>query len=193
MEIFHKFGIIDIVFLIIFFRIVYIAISKGIIFEILKFIAIIVALFFSFHYYSCLPKLPQKFVSLVPTEKVVFLSFVTIFFGTLFIFLFLSKILSLLFGKKEFSVIEKWIALFIGIVRFWFLASVLIFIFSIFPMSVVREKLLANSISVNLFSNVAPFGYFSITRLSKIIKPDIKINENIQKYYEATRNLSKNN
>ncbi|MCM8786824.1 MAG: CvpA family protein [Candidatus Omnitrophica bacterium] len=194
MEIFHKIGIIDIIFLIIFFRIVYISILKGIAVEILKFIALIVALFFSFHYYSYLPKLPQKFISFVPKERCAFLIFIIIFLGILVIFSFLIKILSLLFDKKkELSNLEKWIALFVGIIRFSFLVSILIFVASIFPISMVKEKILANSISVGLFSKIAPFGYFSIVKLSKMINPNIEINMNIQKYYEVKRNLSKNN
>jgi uncharacterized membrane protein required for colicin V production len=190
MEIIKKFTLIDFLFLLLALRIIYIALSKGILNEILKTVGILFSSLIAFHYYPIVGKDIEKGVPEFIKNSSYFLSFFLILSFFYVVFYFLRKIITVLFKKEGISLDERMVSLFIGGFRFAFLLSTIIFFLHLFPS---QNKYLYKSRSYKLFKNVAPKIYLVSFEVYNRFNREEKLNKEVKRYYEAKGNLSPGN
>jgi len=174
---------IDLLFLLLFLRILYISAAKRLVFEVMKFLGAFVATFFAFQFYPQ-PAKSLAWISSKPPAYVSLISFFLIFFCFLMAFHFLAKIVWLMFRKGEdHPRVEKWIGFFLGMGRGALLCSVLAFSLSLTP---AQDKIQLRGAFSKLFKNVAPQVYFfSFRSFYKQVNPAAEVNKEVQDYYEA--------
>lgn len=181
---------IDVIAIILCVRIIYIAVSRGILKELFKIVGLMGGLLFAFQWYPFLTDRLQQKLLFVPVEGnkiLAFISFLVIFFGSSVIFSLVSMIVTSLFKKEEISVKEKRVAFFMGLVRFAFLYSVLLFAFYLSP---VNAGYFQNSFSCRVLKNLAPALYVESVKVYNHFN-HLNPNEEVKKYYEIKGSLSK--
>lgn len=184
MEVIDRIYLIDIIFLVLCLKILYTAVSRGLVNELIKVIGIIFALWFSFHYYTYLAERAVDFLSFLNTKYLEFFIFSVIFLVILLFFSILRRIAALLFKREEFSPRERWLCFFAGAFRYVVLSSVIIFCLHLYSFS---SEYFYRTFYYRLFKPVAPSLYlFSFGALKKFNKFDhnFKINEAVLSYIE---------
>jgi len=190
MTLFKELGLIDIIFLSLCILITYEAVSKGFFLEILKAVGVFFGAILSFQLYP--------FLAANVTEKLPFLTkgyskfsaFCLLFFSIIFVFGILSRILASLFKREKISSLEKALSVLVGLIRVIFLSSIIVFLLYLFP---VRNDFIARGLSKELLKNIAPKIYLVSIKSYKKIQPNFKVNEEVEKLYEAKNDLSGNN
>jgi uncharacterized membrane protein required for colicin V production len=122
---------VDLFVLIILLRGCYIAVQTGFIVEFFKLLGLVLAVFFSFHYYTPLVDLLKKKAglgSIMPLAFADFLSFIFICGGVYLIIVAARKSILGLFKVEAPSLVNKWGSLVLGIFRSMLLAGLVIFI-----------------------------------------------------------------
>jgi len=181
MGILKGFGLIDIVFLILWLRITYAAISKGIFIEIFKILALFINSIFTFQFY---PFLAEKISDKIPflggdLSKAV--TAITLFVIIGIILGLLIKIIDALFKRKEILFAEKIAAIAFGFLRLIFLASVLVFFLHLFP----SQPNTFSGMAPRLFKSIAPKTYLVVAgNLSKFI-PGFTVNTEVERILAA--------
>ncbi len=178
---------IDIFCLIAFLRISYIASARGLINELIKCTGVLLAVFFSLQYYpAVMGDIFQEgpFSSL--SKYVYFISFVVIFSLTLVIFYFIRKIAGVLFSAETYPLWQRWMGLFMGIIRAGLLISVGFFLVYLWPVSNAQmfTRTFSGSFFKKYFKNLAPSFYLKVFPLYKKMNNSEDINEEVKKYYE---------
>jgi len=187
MELIDKFHIIDIFFLIIFLRIVFIAFSRGLLNEFIKLIGLSFASFFSFQYYSLfLGEVFGKEPFSFNQEHLNLISFLIIFFVVVFIFFLLRRAVVPFLKQKKYSLWEKGLASLLGCCRALFSVSIIIFILWLSPFSF---KGVFKSFSYKKFKSIAPLSYLGSFKFYKTINPQSQLNKEVVTYYEAKEYL----
>jgi len=194
MGILSKVHLIDIIFLIIYLRIIYIAISRRALSEIFKLIGMLVGIIFAFQYYSFWADKIDKNLPFISSENIYFISFLAILSGTGIIFIFLRMLIMLVFkmimlvlksNKSENGVspAESWLAFFIGITRATLLSSTLIFIIYLAPFA---AKNISQALSYKMLKNVSPKIYLTLVDLyNKIALTKLKVNDTVVNYCQS--------
>ena len=179
MEVIFKAEFIDLFFLILCLRVIYISISRGLISENFKIVGILFSSFFAFQYFAFLGDVLRNKVLFLNVEYLYLASFVLIFFAIYTVFGLMRLIATLLCRKRESSIGKNWLLLFMGGFRAVFLSSVIIFVLCLSPLD---SKHFRNSISFNLFSNVAPKIYFVSLGVYNLINPEAVLNPKVEEY-----------
>lgn len=195
MEIIEKLELIDLFFLILCLRISYIAVSGGILKEILKILGLLCGSILAFHYYPFLAiRIEDKFLFLSflrqKERSFCFVSYLLIFVATLIVISLLRGIVIYFFKKEKISIKEKLSSLFAGLLRFVFLASIIIFFFYL---TSLHPKYYSNSVSYRVFKNIAPQTYLVFFKFYNKFDSQIKINKEVEEYYETKKFLSGSN
>lgn len=173
-------ALVDLFFLILILRVVYIAISKGVLCEIFKAAGLLIASIFSFHYYYILGDYIGKRVSFLNKEYLYFTCFLLILISIWAIFSLLRTIATLLVAKdKEVSFPQRWVSAFIGWGRAIFFSSVVVFLFQQVPFD---QKIFKKTISYGMFKKIAPKIYLVTLNLYQKINPKVKVNNEVVKY-----------
>lgn len=178
MDRFTGFGLIDIFFLILCLRISYTAVSKGILVEILKTIALFIGSVFTFQFYPFLAGKFKAKISFLSDDILNFLTFLALFSIVLLILNLTIKIFDTLFKRKEISFAERLSALLVGLFRFVFLASVLSFPLYFFPSTPAFCK----GASPEIFKTIAPKIYSVATDIFNKFYPDLPVNADVKKF-----------
>ena len=181
---------IDLFLLIVFLRVIYIAISRGVINESFKIAGLFVSGWFSFHYYFPLGNKIGSKILFFSEEHLYFISFFLIFFIVKIIFSLLRLIVVSLFKRKEIPLYERWLLFFLGGGRAAILCSVIGFSLYLSPLD---SKYLNESVSYSLFKNIAPKAYLTSFEFYSKINPNVILNEKIKEYYETEKSLSGSN
>lgn len=182
--------IIDIFFLILCLRISYIAVSRGIVCEGFKLIAVLVSGLCSFQWYKFLDTYTGR-VPFLNKQYLDFISFLVIFFSIHTIISLIRFIITSLFKRKEIPVKERWISLFVGALRAVFLSSIILFMLHL---SSFNPQYLAQSISLRTFKNIAPKLYLITAEIaSGAGDKKSLINKEVREYYETAAFLSGDN
>ena len=190
MEIPARAEFIDLIFLILCLRIIYISVSRGIVQESFKLIGLLVASFFAFHYYSLLGDAIQNKISFLNREYLYFTSFLLILLGVRTVFNLLRLIVTLLFKIGHASPTERWLGLFLGGVRAVFLSSIIIFLLVLSPLN---PKYFSNSLSYAFFKNIAPKIYLLSYNLYSKFNSSSVSNEEVERYYKTLGTTSEQN
>ncbi len=180
---------IDLFFLILCLRIIYISVSKGAGHEIFKTLGLLVSGLFAFHFYSFLGQSINDKISFLSKEYLYFFSFLGIFLGVGAIFNLLGLITALLFKQEVVSKPQRWIGLFFGVFRALFLSSIIVFLLHLSPLN---SQYFDDTISYKIFKNVAPKVYLLSFKVYNKIYKQAQINKEVEGYYEAKRALSPN-
>ncbi|UCC95168.1 MAG: CvpA family protein [Candidatus Omnitrophota bacterium] len=188
MEAIKRVGLIDFLFLLLVLRIGYIAVSKGVTAEIFKTLGISIGSFFAFQYYPSLAEQINKKVIILNKAYLDAISFLLIFIGIVGIFSLLRRMVAFLVHKKEISLQERRVSLCVGILRYAFFSSAMIFFLYLSPLNPEHFE---KSISFKLFKNIAPKMYLTGMSFYNKFEPAIVTNKEVKKYYEAKESLSR--
>jgi len=187
MEVTARASLIDLFFLILFLRVAYISVAKGLLVEAFKIAGLLVSSFFAFHYY---PYFADKVVGKIPLlskEYLQFVSFCSIFLATGVIFIFLRLIAIFLVRREDVPLIERRLAFFAGIFRAAFLSSMIFFILYLFPFKLQPQN---PGISYRMLKNFGPKAYLiALDFYNKKINKNVILNKEVEKYYEAEKHL----
>lgn len=181
MDIIGKPEIIDIFFLILFLRITYIAISRGLLREICKIVGLICAAFFAFHFYFDLAKIIRAKINFINPAYLYSVSFFLIFIVIKTIFSLLNLIIGLFLPKGEISGRKRVGLLGMGIFRSLFLFGA---IFYFLNLTSFNPNYFKNSLSYNLSKNISPGFYLVAGKIARKFNNNFKINEKVKKYLE---------
>lgn len=172
---------VDIFVIILLFRIIYIAIRKGLVIEVFKLAGTLTAVFFSFHFFTSLSdfllnKINLKFLSL---EFLDFLSFIILALLGYGIFLLLRETLGKLIKMEASPNFSHWGGLFLGVIRAIIFVSLVIFIMAIPSITYFKKSINDSYLGKKIFY-VSPKVYEGIwnSLISKFM-PEGKINSTI--------------
>jgi uncharacterized membrane protein required for colicin V production len=185
-----KLWMIDILFTILCLRISYIAVSRGILVEFFKILGIFFSSIFAFQFYPFLTSLLSNKLSFSNKIYFKFVSFLIIFLIIVIAFTLLRKIIESFFKRQEKeqerASSEKLLSLLVGILRFAFLSSAIIFLLYLLPL----KSNYCKGISCRIFKNVAVKAYLvSFNFYNKVIPGNLKLNTEVEKYYETKDSL----
>lgn len=123
---------VDIFVLILFFRILYIAFSKGIVVEFFKLLGTLLALYLTLHYYSTWARLASDRLGLqsVPLSVLEFTCFISLAFIGYGIFIFARFAIGKYVQTETLPTLDKWGGLVLGLGRSVILLAVFMFIFA---------------------------------------------------------------
>ena len=189
MEIFGSQTFIDLFFLILCLRVVYISISRGIVSESFKLTGLLLGAFFAFHYYSSLADKISNKVHFLSKEYFLFFSFLLIFLGIRLIFAVVRLIGTFFFKKEDLPLKKRWLLFFLGAFRASFIGSIILFSLYLSPLD---SKRFCHSISYSIFKNIVPKIYIMAFNVYSKTNFKILINKEVVKYYEAEKPLSRN-
>ena len=178
---------IDIFSLVVFIRVVYIALRRGILNEFVKFTGVFVASFFSLQYYSSFlgsvfGKAPF-FFSRVWLNTI---SFFIIFLISTFVSFLIRRAVTLIFRREKYFLWERITAVVLGILRALLLVSVFVFFFYSVPF---LKTGVIKSTSFKITKGIAPAVYIKMYRVYRKINPPADINKEVEDYYEAGSDL----
>ncbi|MCF7887380.1 MAG: CvpA family protein [Candidatus Omnitrophica bacterium] len=182
MDIAGRPGIIDIFFLILFLRIVYVAASRGALREACKLIGLISASLFAFHFYPNLAEIIRAEISFINSNYLYSVSFFLIFIAIKIIFSLLNLIISLFLPKAEISAKERMVLLAVGAFRGFFLFSTIFFLLSL---SSFKPDYVKNSLFYNFSKRIAPSFYLISAKIFKGF--NLTVNEKIEDYLNQKR------
>jgi len=178
---------VDLFFLIICLRVIYISISRGILRESFKIIGLFFGSFFAFQYYFSLSESISKKIPFLSSEYFLFLSFLLILLGVGLVFTFAGLIAASLFGKKETSLKKKLLSFFLGAFRASFLVSIIIFLLHLSPLD---SKHFCHTISYSITKNIGPKIYLMSFKMYNKFNPEVVLNKEVKEYYEIEKSLS---
>ncbi len=185
MEISESQNLIDLVFLILCLRVIYISISRGIVSESFKLAGLLLGSFFAFHYYSSLAdKIP--FLS---REYSLLLSFLLILLWIRLIFTLSRLIVTFFFKKGEVYFTEGVMLFFLGAFRASLIGSIIFFSLYLSPLD---SKHFCHNISYSISKNVGPKIYLVAFQVYDKFSSKIVVNKEVEEYYEAEKPLPGN-
>ncbi|NQT28115.1 MAG: CvpA family protein, partial [Candidatus Omnitrophica bacterium] len=180
---------IDLVFLILCLRVVYISISRGIIHECFKLAGLLLGSFFAFHYYSSLADKISDKIPFLGREYFLLFSFLLILLGVRLIFTLSRLIVTFFFKKDEVYFKEMVMLFFLGSFRASLIGSI---IFISLYLSPLDAKNFCHSISYSISKNVGPKIYLVAFKVYDKFSPKIVVNKGVEEYYEAEKSLPGN-
>ena len=178
---------IDLFFLIICLRVIYISISRGVLRESFKIIGLFFGSFFAFQYYFSLSDSISKKISFLNKEYFLFGSFFLILLGVGLVFAFTGLIAAFLFRKKEMCPKERLLSFFFGAFRASFLVSVILFLLHLSPLD---SKHFCHTIAYNITKNIGPKIYLMSFKMYNKFNPEAAVNKEVEEYYEVKKSLS---
>ncbi|MFO8052974.1 MAG: CvpA family protein [Candidatus Omnitrophota bacterium] len=176
--------IIDIFFLILFLRIVYVAASRGVLREACKLIGLISASLFAFHFYPNLAEIVRNKISFINPNYLYSVSFFLIFIVIRIIFSLLNLIISLFLPRAEISAKKRTVLLAAGTFRGLLLFSTIFFFLNLVSFN---PDYLKNSFSYSLSKRIAPSFYLISAKLFKGLDRTFTINEKAEDYLNQKR------
>jgi len=189
MEISGSQTFIDLFFLILCLRVVYISISRGIVSESFKLTGLLLGAFLAFHYYySFADKISDK-IHFLSREYFLLFSFLLIFLGIRLIFTLARLIVTFFFKKEESAFKERVVLFFLGVFRASLIGSVIIFSLHLSPFD---SKRFHHSLSYSLLKNFGPKIYLMTFKVYDKISFKMVVNKEVVKYYEAKKSLPRN-
>jgi uncharacterized membrane protein required for colicin V production len=162
-ELLAKINWVDLLSLILFLRIIYVAARNGFISEFFKFCGILTAVFFSFHYHVILAqqlndRIPGNVLSV---EFLQFFSFCVIASSAYISFSFLRRFLTQLVKMETVPALSRWGGLILGIFRGILTVSLILFILACSGVKYLNHSI-ANSFSGKQVAMVSQLAYDNI-------------------------------
>ncbi len=175
---------IDLFFLLLCVRILYISVSRGILGEVIKIIGLLSGAFFAFQYYSFVGNTVGQSILFLNKKYFQAITFLVILLGIRTIFSFLGLIVRLLFKREEIAILERWISFFAGSFRAIMLASIILFVFYLSPFD---SRFVSHSLTYSFFKDIAPGSYLISQNIITSLNPKFKINKDVKDYVNSPR------
>ena len=142
LSIIKSFNWIDILVIILIFRICYIAISRGFFVEFFKCLGAIFSVFISLHYYTTLgDALSRLFkIKVISVDLWDFLAFFILWLISSVLFWFLRLVFITLIKVEVISVLNRWLSFLLGLFRGFIIVSLLMFLFSIPAINYLKKS-----------------------------------------------------
>jgi len=183
MEIFERVRFIDLFFLILCLRIIYISILKGLVCEGFKVAGLLVGSLLAFQYYPFLTgKITNLRILSLNTNYISFICFLAILLGVGIVFSLLRLVVTILLKDREISVAERRLLFFIGGFRAAFLASVIIFLLHLSPLN---SQYFSKGMSHGAFKKIAPKIYLGVFRIYSKFDSRTTLNSEVRDYCES--------
>ena len=188
MEVTKGLALIDFVFLIVFLRVLYIAIVKGVLTEAFRLVGVFCGSVLAFHFYPPFAKTIEANFPFVGEKYFALVAFILIFLGAKTAFYLAAKIVGLLFEREDSSLAQRWVSFFMGILRCIILGSTVLYLFYISPLNPKYY----NGLAFRTLKKAAPKIYLVSAEIFKksIPEPKVEVNKEVQSYYEAEKFLS---
>lgn len=181
-----QFNWIDILVVIILFRIIYIAIKGGLAVELFKLLATLLAVYLSLHYYTLFSAFMSRFIGVenIFGKSLNTVSLIILAIISYLIFIPLRKIFFGVIKLEPVPGLNKWGGFILGITRAILVVSLIIYILVISPAAYLKHSVQDAYSGKRLFK-VAPSVYGLLWNgiISKFI-PNEKFNQNIQDVQE---------
>lgn len=181
MEIFSKFNFLDVLILIILFRICYIAVKTGLPIEFFKLLGVLSATFLSLHYYTKLSDVIQRrfFYKDVPLEFLDFLIFLILAAIGYLIFVLLRSMFYRFMQMEATPKINKIGGFILGLVRGFFTIGLFAYILTISSIGYLNRSVERSYLGSKAFS-IAPNTYNWLwNNLVSKFSPDEKANTTV--------------
>ena len=177
---------IDLFFLILCLRIIYITITRGVLRESFKLAGLLIGSLCAFHFYNSFAQSLGSKIAFLNKDHLSFISFLLIFGCIVLVFILFRMIVTSFFKTNEISFSERWLLAVLGVFRTIFLLSIIFFIYFLFP---THSKYPYKSISYRVCKNLAPKIYLASFRAFNSFGKDIKLNKEVELYHEAKKVL----
>jgi len=160
LDILKQFKWLDIVFVILFIRICFVALKNGFSSELFKFLGTLSAIFMALHYYTYLTDVIQNKIQLngMPLEFLDFFVFVILALLGYFIFVALRIFLSRFMKLEAISAFNKWGGFALGLFRGFFLIGLVSFALAISSTAYLSESVKSSYLGKRSFT-IAPNTY----------------------------------
>ena len=175
---------IDLLFLLLCVRILYIAVSRGIVTEAIKIIGLLFGVFFAFQYYSFIGDTVGKSILFLNKRYFHLVVFLIILLGIRAIFSFLGLIVRLLFKRQDTAIFERWVSFFAGSFRAALLSSIVLFALHLSPLS---SEFYSHSTAYSFFRNLAPGSYMVIQQSFASVNPKFVRNKEVEEYLSSPK------
>lgn len=152
-NIFRQLNWVDVLMVIIVFKVCYTAAKVGLPAEIFKLLGTVTAIFVSLHYYTALSDLVLKGINKpkTPLEFVDFLCFLALAVAGYLVFVFLRQLALHLIKIEAVSRLNKWGGFILSLARAVLLSSLVIFALSISSVSYLKDNAMASYSGKRLF------------------------------------------
>jgi uncharacterized membrane protein required for colicin V production len=177
--------LIDLLFLILCLRIIYIAISYGFICEFFKTAGLLLGSFFAFQYYPLVNIIAEALPFLNRGYSALF-SFLLILLGVNLFFVLSRMIVMSLFKIKEIYFKQKVVLFLLGGFRAVFTSSIILFLLYLSPLD---SKYFCHNISYGLFKGFAPKIYLASFKVYNKVSTKAIVNKEVEAYYETRKFL----
>jgi uncharacterized membrane protein required for colicin V production len=193
MEIFGKANWVDLIVLIIMFRISYVASQDGLSHEIFPLIAVICSVVLSLGYYNNFAVFLSKSLFNFPIELANFLSFTILVIGIGFIFKIIRHILDKVIKVSWHPLVEKFGGLIAGIARASITTSIVVIIIALIPLSYITWSVRDKSLTGMYFLRIGPAIYEKAAGFVPLMKAEVQdsVVESIVKGKQAQQNTKK--
>ncbi|MBU0504310.1 MAG: CvpA family protein [Candidatus Omnitrophota bacterium] len=180
LDIIKGFNWLDIVIVILIFRIIYVSIRTGIPVELFKLLGTLSAVYLSLHYYTTLSDFLKNLVpaiKIIPLDFLDFISFVALVLLGYIIFVFLREGFSRFIKMEAAQKLNKFGGFVLGIIRSCLVIGLLVFIIAISTISYLKDSVKSSYLG-NRFLKVAPAVYTALWNgiMSKFV-PGEKFND----------------
>jgi len=189
MEISGNQVLIDLLFLILCLRVIYISISRGIVRENFKIGGLLLGSFFAFQYYSSLADSISDKIPFLSRGYFFLFSFLLILLGIRLTCTLFRLIVSFFFKRDEIYLKEKILLFFLGAFRASLIGSIIFFLLYLSPLD---SKYFCHSISYSVFKNIGPKIYLIAFKVYDKASSKIVVNKEVEEYYEAEKLLPGN-
>ncbi|MBL7070237.1 MAG: CvpA family protein [Candidatus Omnitrophica bacterium] len=190
-DILKQFNWLDIFLVVVFLRICYVSLKRGLTIEFFKFIGILLSVYLSFQYYTSLSNFLHSvaFVEATPLGFLKFICFLILAFSGYFLLVALRRLFTLLIKIEDVpGVINRWAGFLLGLLR-----GVLTVSFILFALFISSNEYLRGSVQGSLVAKpvfqIAPLAYRGIwdSIISKF-SPDQGLNGDVLSIEAQVRN-----
>lgn len=158
-ELIKGFNWVDLIILVVFLRILFVAYRTGLIIELFKLIGAFLAVFFSLHYYSRISDTISSVITLsAESADVISLIFLTVVI--IIAFKFVREAFFILFKIEPKSIIDKWGAMILGIFRASLISGLVIMILFFTSSRYIKNSVTSSIIGKKIL-NFSPRVYSS--------------------------------
>lgn len=179
-DLMQQINYLDLVALVLFVRIVYIAGQRGSIIEAFKMVGVIAGIIISFENYDVIGSFVMEKLSLPPELINVVFFVALVFFGYFILVIFRDLVLKVFKKKDKVPGIDRPIAMIFGVVRFSLIYSIMLVAMLISGVTGTRD-IVKNSYLAHYFVPIAPKVHSVIFQQIAQLNPDIKSNPGIEK------------
>jgi uncharacterized membrane protein required for colicin V production len=159
MDILTSINWVDVLVVILILRTSYVAFKDGFSHEIFPLLTNITVVIVSLHFYDKMGQNISGAVTFIPVDMANFLSFMVIAIGLSLLFKLLKKLADVAVKVEWHPVVEKLGGIVIGVARSAMIASLVLIVLSLMPLSYLQRSISAKSLTGKYVLSVGPFIY----------------------------------